>query len=329
MRQMGIDNMKLVFIGGAQRSGTTMLGSMFGAHSSCICIPESQFTIDAYKRLANKKDVVTMGDIFTLVRNHLRFRYWGLDVGQDIPAEIASYQDLFLWLVQRYAEKAGKPAAGLCVDHTPLNIKNADILFDLFPRAKMIHLVRDGRAVSASIMPLDWGPNTIDRSASSWKKKIQRGLRVEASYGSERVKRVRYEDIVLDPENTIKELCTFLDISFEPAMIQGGEFRVPVYTAKQHQLVGKEPATDRIEAWKNSLTAREVELFENIAGDTLLQLGYPVLYGDTAAKITLPEKIMFTFRQGFRKRFTNALRRRRRTREGVERAAEVLEEKKS
>ena len=163
--------MKLVFIGGAHRSGTTMLGSILGAHSSCLCIPEAQFKTDAY-RMVHGKDKADIADVFSMVRNHLRFKYWGLEVGQKVPQGVASFQELFLWLAQSYGDKVRKPGTAICVDHTPLNIKYADMLFDLFPEAKMIHLVRDGRAVASSIMPLDWGPNTIDRAASSWVKRF-------------------------------------------------------------------------------------------------------------------------------------------------------------
>ena len=319
--------MKLVFIGGAHRSGTTMLGSMIGAHSSCLCIPEAQFKTDAYRKV-HGKDKVDIGDIFAMVSNHLRFKYWGLEVGHEIPPGITSFQELFLWLIQSYGEKVGKPGAAICVDHTPLNIKYADMLFDMFPEAKMIHLVRDGRAVAASIMPLDWGPNTIDRAASSWINKIQLGFGVEARYGSEQVKRFRYEDVVLDPEKTMKEICVFLDITYVPAMINGGGFLIPSYTTKQHHLVGKGPVADRVEAWKTSLTQREIEIFENIAGEYLMQLGYALHYGATARKITFPEKIIFMLKHRYRKRFTNRLRRRRRVRTGVESAAKVFEEKK-
>jgi len=316
--------MKLVFIGGAHRSGTTMLGSMLGAHRSCLCIPESQFKISAYEKMRRKKQDGTLRAVFAMIRNDVRFKFWGLNVGPDIPDDISSYQELLLWLIRKYSEKAKKPKAAICVDHTPLNIRYADTLFHLFPDAKMIHLVRDGRAVSASIMPLDWGPNTIDKAASSWTKKIQLGLKAESSYGSERVKKVRYEDVVLDPEKTMKDICLFLDITYEPEMIQGSGFLVPAYTAKQHHLVGRGPVADRVEAWKNSLSRREIEIFESIAGQYLLQLGYAVHFGATARKITFLEKIIFMLKHRYRKRFANRFRRRRRVKAGVDHAAEVF-----
>jgi hypothetical protein len=320
--------MKLVFIGGAHRSGTTMLGSMLGAHSSCLCIPESQFKTFVYEKMLRNQDG-NLRDVFEMIRNDVRFKFWGLDISSDFPDDIASYQELLLWLIRKYGEKAKKPQAVVCVDHTPQNIRYADTLFHLFPEAKMIHLARDGRAVAASIMPLDWGPNTIVNAASSWVKKIKKGFGVESSYGSGRVKRVRYEDIVLDPEETMKAICVFLEITYEPAMIEGGGFLVPAYSSEQHHLVGRGPVAGRVEAWKNSLTRREIELFESIAGEYLLQLGYAVLYGASARKITFLEKVIFVLKHIYRKRFTNKFRRRRRVKAGVDSAAKVFKDKKS
>lgn len=320
--------MKFVFIGGAQRSGTTLLGSLLGAHSSCLCIPESQFKTDVYEHWRRIDHDAGIRAAFDLIRSHVRFKYWGLHMGSDMPQGITSYQELFLWLIRQYGEKTGKAKADICIDHTPLNIKYAEVLFQLFPDAKMIHLVRDGRAVAASIMPLDWGPNTIDRAALSWVKKIGRGLAAEATFGMRRVLRVRYEDLVTEPEKTLRTICAFIDIPYETAMSKGGGYLIPVYTAGQHELVGKGPVTARVEAWKRSLSRRQIEIFESIAGDILIALGYVPLLGTKASGVTLSEHLMFMLQDMYRRKFVNKYRRRSRVKSGVERAAEVFEKKK-
>jgi hypothetical protein len=126
----------------------------------------------------------------------------------------------------------------------------------------------------------------------------------------------------------MKEICAFLEIVYEPAMIEGGGFKVPSYTIEQHQLVGKGPVADRVEAWKRSLTRRETEIFEGIAGAYLIQLGYSLQCGARAKKITFPEKMVFMLKNRFRKKIANKLRRRLRVRKGIEGAARVFEEKK-
>jgi hypothetical protein len=44
--------MKPVFVGGCDRSGTTPLGAILGAHPECACVPESQFVLDVLRECA-------------------------------------------------------------------------------------------------------------------------------------------------------------------------------------------------------------------------------------------------------------------------------------
>jgi len=67
-------------------------------------------------------------------------------------------------------------------------------------------------------------------------------------------------------------------------MIGGTGFKVPQYTQKQHSLIGRNPDSKRVTAWKTSLTHRQVEIFESIAGKLLSDLGYSLKYEYEAKK---------------------------------------------
>lgn len=86
------------------------------------------------------------------------------------------------------------------------------MLAELFPEAKFIHMVRDGRAVAASVQSLQWThvPQTSDGLASWWESRVQH----MTSWGllnSKRVKHVRYEDLVAHPHLTLSEILRFLE----------------------------------------------------------------------------------------------------------------------
>ena len=72
------------------------------------------------------------------------------------------------WIVKKYGKHVGKPDPRIWVDHTPQNLIHAKLLVDLFPDARMIHIVRDGRAVANSLMRVDRGPNNIEDAANFW-----------------------------------------------------------------------------------------------------------------------------------------------------------------
>jgi hypothetical protein len=293
--------MKPVFIGGCGRSGTTLLGAMLGAHSDCLCTPETSFFIEVYRTLCNRGERgVDIGEAWKRIARHWRFKVWGVDY-RPLPAGAQgggdSYPSLMKRIVTLYGEKVGQRSASLWIDHTPENVKYAETLRGLFPDMKMIHIVRDGRGVASSIMPLDWGPNTTWTAAHWWAESVSYGVAVESLYGKKRVMRVRYEDLVTESERTLLEICSFLDIEYQPVMLDASGFTVPEYTSRQHSLVGKRPDIKRVNAWERELTPREIEIFENITGDLLCYFGYAPRYGLKAKGITDREKLALMIRE--------------------------------
>jgi len=169
------------------------------------------------------------------------------------------------------------------------------LIVDLFPAAKFIHLVRDGRAVVASIRKLDWGLHDIHRGSQWWASQVGNGLAAEQLLG-DRLIRVRYEDLVAEPEKTLRSISAFLELDWEPEILSGSGFDLPTYTETQHRLIGGEPEPSRISAWKEELSAREVEVLESVAGNLLPCLGYPTVYGHRARRATKPEKLAWVLK---------------------------------
>jgi hypothetical protein len=282
-----------VFIGGCGRSGTTLLGAMLGAHSDCICPPESHFKISVLRACGWDRDQIDVRAALNLIRRHWRFKIWELDIDPaEVPREElgTSYPRLLEWIVARYAERLGKTGASTWVDHTPANIRQAPTLLELFPQAKVVHIVRDGRAVAGSIMPLDWGPNTAIKAARWWLDAVAYGLALETLLGEGQIVRVRYEDLVRAPEETLRRLCGYLGIDYQPHMVQADGFRPPRYTVRQHALIGKGPHAGQATRWETRLTPRQVEIFESLTHDFLNCLGYPLRYGVKARPPSLAER---------------------------------------
>ncbi len=306
-----------VFIGGHPRSGTTLLGDLLGSHPLCICTPESQFKVSVYQRLEIKdKEYFDLKLVFEKIKKHWRYKIWALNEFIDFNEKISSYKDLILFLVRSYAVKNNKLNASLWIDHTPSNIQFAEFLNYLFPEAKFIHIVRDGRAVAASQIPLDWGPNTISESAYSWVEVIKNGLYTEEIL-KDKIIKVKYEDLVTDTEMILKKICDFLEINYLPEMLQGGGFKVPGYTLKQHLLLGKSPDRSRIDAWEKKLTKRQIEIFESIAGEFLEKLNYTLFFGKKAKRMNLFEKVLFSLYELWRGKIVNKMRRKKRKGEWI------------
>jgi len=296
-----------LFIGGCSRSGTTLLGAMIGAHSNCICSPESHFKIDVMRALARRTTEPKPAALVSLIQRHWRFKIWELDLEpvSALSNNNASFDQILHWIVAQYAQQQGKPNAQIWVDHTPENISYTQSLLDIFPQARFIHLVRDGRAVAASILPLDWGPNSIIKASRWWMRMTSFGLAVEKTLGPEFVLRVKYEDLVLEPETTMQTISQFLGADYEPAMLQATGFNPPSYTTRQHKLVGGKPDAAVVNRWEQKLTARQIEVFEHQTRDFLAYLGYPLRYGLKAKAPSFTEVQMEKARELYRGEILN------------------------
>lgn len=313
-------SLRPLFIGGCERSGTTMLGAMVGAHSLCVCVPESQFVEHLLTHQGFDPEAVEPRKTLAAIVTHKRYQLlWDLplDPGAVDPAELGTtYAEVLSWLVRAYGRHRGKSAPLLWVDHTPSNFKRGLTLLRMFPDARFVHLVRDGRGVAASLLPLDWGPNDVLSAAQFWMARCAAGLAAELQLGPERVLRVRYEDLLLSSEPTLRRIAGFAGLSYEPVMAQGVGPGPSRYNERQHRLVGQPPDQSRVHSWSRNLTPRQIEIFESEAGELLETLGYQPSYGIRARRAR-PVEVLCMDLSSAVLRARNQLRRLRRIRSSL------------
>lgn len=272
-------NYRPVFISGCDRSGTTLLGDMLGTSPWAVTTPESQFIHDLMIqiKLASFESAEAAA---AWMLNHFRFAAWTVPLHLD---ELTSLMDLenprktIENLVASYTrtKHPDKLDADVWIDHTPDSFKFHPILKSLFPDARFIHIVRDGRAVTASITGLDWGPNNAYMAARHWAARLQEALSVEVAEGKNCL-RLHFEDLVTRPTETLAQVCEYIDIPFDEAMRRGGGLVLPGFTRGQHSLVGRPPQASRVDKWREKLSVAEVRDFENypLAHTLLARMGY-------------------------------------------------------
>ena len=281
-----------IFIIGCDRSGTTFLGSVIGSHSKCIATPESQFKVDCYSE--QDKTSFNAEEAFTKIQNTIRFKNWNTDISftKSEYNEIKNYPDLILNIVQKYnISKRHKTTANIWVDHTPINVEYVDFLKQLYPNAKFLHIIRDGRAVASSFKNLPWGPKSVQDIAKFWLKKLAFGFAYEIKYPKD-ILSIKYESLLNDTEATVKQITDFIGIGYEKNMLEANGMIVPEYTKYQHELVGTKANKARINAWEQTLSRREIELFEYETKNMLNLLGYDKFFKD-AKKEKIYERIPF------------------------------------
>lgn len=108
------------------------------------------------------------------------------------------------------AVSAGKPR---WIETTPANAARAASLIRIFPDLRLVHMIRDGRDVAASVAARYWGPDDIDEALDWWEERMLRGGRGVAQLPPHQVLTIQLEDLVLRRrEETLHAILTFLDL---------------------------------------------------------------------------------------------------------------------
>lgn len=255
-----------IFVGGAGRSGTTLLRVMLDSHSRISCGPElkvlpsvASLWVDLRTRWAS-----------TLADSHVR----DADVDRAFGRLITS-------LLEPQRQATGKARVA---EKSPNNVFVFGHLHRMFPDAAFVHMVRDGRDVVASLLSMDW--TTTDGTPIAY----TRDARLAARYWASAVNaarafaksatdpvhfhEMRYEDLVTDPEDTLRALFAFLGEAWEPAVL--------AYHEMPHDL-GHESSTPQAVQpitptaagrWQRELSAPDRQAVKEEIGDLLLELGY-------------------------------------------------------
>ncbi|HEX5789375.1 MAG TPA: sulfotransferase [Woeseiaceae bacterium] len=300
----------IVFVTGASRSGTTMLARMLGRARDAYTLHELHYFGELvpfeHTSAVLPRERAERAVAMTLAR-HAR-DYWvsgptpeerslAREIVDSVGAARATGDRLFAATMDRIRDMAG--AAVLC-EQTPRNVYYAFHLLDAFPDCRIVHVVRDPRAVLASQkrryqlrklgghnvpvrevvrLWLNYHPITMVRL---WRSATREILRLE---GYPRVSIVRYEDLVLDAEATVRGLCDEIGLPFEREMLN-----VPHWgssTVRHTSAAG--PSAAALDKWREILDGQEVAYCDAATVAERRRFAYP----DAAPAVRLKDRVLF------------------------------------
>jgi len=310
------------FLVGVDRSGTTLLSAMLQAHSR-IAIPyESHFIIPYYQRREDFGDLSNLQNRKRLIESILREHYvrsWvprvsveDVDLGQcdDLASAIAE-------VYRAYAAKCGKDLWG---DKTPSYVTHIYALHRLYPRAKYVHIIRDGRDVAMSIVRQWWGANNFLSAIRYWQSCITLATRQLRMLPDNQFVEVRFEDLVDRPKAELERICDLLGITVEERMLNEygriWDTLHPRYRAI-HPKLGGPLSKEQCFKWKRHLSKADQAIAYEVAGETLAALGYET--GCTGHLLRIPRKVYHRLNESVKWRGARAIRRLRREKTGVDR----------
>jgi hypothetical protein len=274
----------VVFLVGCPRSGTTLLQRLADAHPQLAIVHETLWIPGFYER---RTGLTPEGDVtpalLPRLREHRRFAQLGID-GPDLERlahGAPPYARFVSALFDRYGEARGKPLVG---DKSPGYVRSIPVLHRLWPGARFVHLIRDGRDVCLSALSwkkadrvfgeLDtWPHEPVTTAALWWERSVRLGREAGRALPAGLYGEVRYEALVADPEAECRRLCAFLGLEFDAAMLRYHEGRTrsaPGLTTKRRWL----PPTAGLRDWRSQMDRHDLDRFEAAAGGLLDELGY-------------------------------------------------------
>lgn len=270
------------FIIGAGRSGTTLLRLILAGHSRLHIPPETWFILPLVKNLplTDRLDSTQVTRALDIMIGDYRWPDMGLPAdelrGRAMTLHNPKLVDIINLVYQWHLEASGKRHFG---DKTPIYYEIVPQLITLYPDAKFIHLIRDGRDVAISWIDVGW-ERYYERAKFEWIPAMQyRREHLKSAY-AERILEVKYEDLITNLEATVRRICDFLDESYEPEMLNWQHLTemVPERERHIHGKLNQPVSNDAIGVWRKKLTTAECFAMEACLHNDLQQLGYELKF---------------------------------------------------
>jgi hypothetical protein len=273
-----------IFVGGASRSGKTLLRWMLSAHPRIVVTRRT----DMWPRFAARfGDLAAAGHFDACVEAMLRrpqiaaLRTDTERLARDFARGAPTYGRLFALVHEQYAERCGKPRWG---DQTGLIECYTSELVSAYRDPRIIHLVRDPRDRYAALVERG-GQRACPllRATNNWMRSARLAEDHARRYPHAYLV-VRYETLVAQPETTLRSICTFVGEDFDPAMTRlDGARRYDAERAASAD--GSAVSAAYIGRYSDVLRDRDVAFIEHVGRRQMTTFGY-----DAGTRLTPPAR---------------------------------------
>jgi len=297
-----------IFIVGVSRSGTTLMRRILDRHPRVGIATENHYlghllawegARHYFRRVGDlREDGAVRRLVYLIYSGELQRRsrlrelspYWRWLTERVPRADIEAYllasdrteRGIFQAFLRIYADRRGKAIMG---EKTPAHLAYAETLLEWFPDARIVHCMRDPRAIHVSELrrraenaagvpyrqlvraPVLLESFVLLQVVWAWAAAVGRHRTLVHRY-SDRYRLLRFEDLVAEPERTLADLCGFLGIAFEPRML---EQRVTSKGALEGAAGFDAGAADR---WRGAIRPRSQRAIERLLGRRLAEMGY-------------------------------------------------------
>lgn len=331
---------KMIFVIGYGRSGTTMMGHILGNHPDVHMFRELNFFEKLWDR--NSEHTLTISEALDLaarligiskegygfIKDHTKYKEKGREIIEDIDEKTITPIKVYKTFLRRTTEEKGK---SIPCEQTPGYVFYLDEILKIFPDAKIINMIRDPRDVLVSRKNM-WRKYTMRETPIPLHRKIRNWVHyhpISSSFlwksaiiaaqpyvARTQIHQVKFEDLLMNPEEEINNVCDFIGISYLSTMLE-----IPVVGSSFRKEHPAEIGIDRTRTanWRNGgLNSAELYINQRISTDIMRKYDYepakvfpnPILLLMYA--ITLPLRMILTLaaHKGHFENIKESLRRR-------------------
>lgn len=265
-----------LFIVGMPRSGTKLLRDLLNRHSLIgIAGIETEFLPWLARRFARFGDLRERSRFHAFYAHMVRQNYFRLrrERGKLIDAHswYAACREFsaagVFEALMRVEVAAAHGSARIWGDKSPSYVDDLPLLKQLYPQAKVVHIIRDVRDYCLSTHKA-WGKDML-RAAQRWVDGVRKARTDAAALAGDYLE-LRYEDLVTAPEAELRRVCAFVGVAFEPRMLtlaRPAEDRGDARGARH-------VVSDNYGKFSRAMSQPTLSRIEELAAPTLLACGY-------------------------------------------------------
>lgn len=266
-----------IYIAGLERSGTSLIFALLASHPNIAMTRRTNLWTHFYDQYGDLADPMNLDRCLATMMRYKRLLVLEPDAERlrtDFLAGERTYGRLFALLEEQYAERLGKPRWGDKSLHTE---RYAAPIFDAYPGARIVHMMRDPRDRYASSYAR-WKVRRggVGAGAAEWLASVRLARGNEQRY-PDRYRVVRYETLATQPEATLREICSFIGEAYAPEMLAmegAAGFRDQGSNSSYGPQEPGVISTSSIGKFRQVLSPRQIAFIEMVTKDEMASFDY-------------------------------------------------------
>lgn len=281
-----------VYVAGLERTGTSLLYALLASHPRLAMTRRTNLWTYFYDQFGDLDRDDNLDRCLRMMMRYKRLAVLEPDE-ERLRAEFLegprTYARLFALLEQQVADRLGKPRWGDKSLHTE---RYADPIFEAYPEARIVHMIRDPRDRYASVLAR-WKTRRggVGAGMAEWLSSAALAHSNQTTY-PDRYMVIRYEDLVAEPETLLREICDFIGEEYTDHMLTmdgAADFRDQGANSSYGSRRAGKISTDSIGRYSTVLSRRQVAFIERVAREEMRNFDYQ----PTAQELGAAERLHF------------------------------------